>query len=164
MNTTKPKFVYVTLIKTTPEKLWTALTSPEFTRQYWMGTSLESDWKVGSEMVYRRNGELNVDGRVLKSEPPRLLSYTFHSVAEEIKDEQPSRVTFEIEPLDAKPGTSDSTVKLTVTHDNFPQESKVFPMISGGWPTVLSSLKSLLETGKALEITKTSCDERNAKH
>ena len=99
MNTEKPKFVYVTLIKTTPEKLWTALTSPEFTRQYWMGTSIESDWKVGSHMVYRRNGEANVDGTVLKSEPPHLLSYTFRHLDEASKHEHPSRVTFEIELL-----------------------------------------------------------------
>lgn len=154
MKTEPPKFVYVTLINTTPEKLWAALTEPEFTQQYWIGTRVESDWRVGSRMVYRRNGEVSDEGTVLISEPPRLLSYTFHHVLdEELRSEPPSRVTFEIEPLARKKtGPFGDAVRLTVTHEDFPPESKVLSAISGGWPVILSGLKTLLETGHALDI------------
>jgi len=146
----QPKFVYVTLIETSPEKLWTALTSPEFTRQYWFDTSVESDWQIGSPVRLQRGDITNVDGIVLKSEPPRLLSFTFHDLMdEEARAEKPSRVTYEIEPLTSKRGPA---VKLTVTHDDFPLNSVVLPKISGGWPMLLSSLKTLLETGSALVL------------
>jgi uncharacterized protein YndB with AHSA1/START domain len=150
----KPKFVYVTLINTTAEKLWAALTKPEFTRQYWFGTSPQSDWKVGSPARFDVDGKPLLEGTVLKSEPPHLLAYTWRDVAnEELKNEKPSRVTFEIEPCEDKDGQpAPIGVKLTVTHEDFPPNSKMFPRISNGWPTVLSSLKSLLETGKALEV------------
>jgi uncharacterized protein YndB with AHSA1/START domain len=152
MNST-PKFVYVTLITTTPEKLWSALTSPEFTRQYWGGTNIESDWKVGSKVVFRWKGKIVHNDTVLKSEPPRLLSYSFHPLQfEELLSEQPSRVTFEIEEFTGKSARQGPVVKLTVTHDDFPAESKIFPMISTGWPDILSSLKTMLETGQAIEF------------
>ncbi len=153
----KPKFVYVTYIKTTPEKLFQALTDPEFTKQYWMGTLVESDWKVGSPMRYRwKGGEISDEGVVLQCEPPRLLSYTFHHILfEELRGEKASRVTFEIEPLGGDgPGLVGDAVRLTVTHDDFDAGSKVFPKISTGWPTILSSLKSLLETGRSLGLDK----------
>ncbi|HVW42995.1 MAG TPA: metalloregulator ArsR/SmtB family transcription factor [Amycolatopsis sp.] len=153
-----PEFVYVTYIETTPEKLWQALTDPAFTRQYW-GAELKSDWQPGSPIMWREgDGEYQpVDQVVLESDPPRRLSYTWHTYqpqhagyfgwsAEylaELQKEPQSRVTFEIEPAGA-------TVKLTVRHDGFPSETEMFKAISGGWPAVLSSLKSFLETGKAL--------------
>ena len=147
---TPPKFVYVTLIATTPEKLWAALTNPEFTAQYWGGTRLESDWKPGSRIVFRWRGEIVHDDTILKSEPNKLLSYSFHPIhIEELRSEQPSRVTFEIEEYAVKPGQG-PVVKLTVTHGDFPAESKVFPKICHGWPDILSSLKTLLETGHAI--------------
>lgn len=150
----KPKFVYVTLINTTAEKLWAALTKSEFTRQYWFGTGVESDWHVGSPARFDMNGKPLLEGTVLKSEPPRLLAYTWQDVANpELAGEKPSRVTFEIEPLTDKDGhPAASGVKLTVTHDDFAPNSKMFPRISNGWPTVLSGLKTLLETGKALDV------------
>lgn len=150
----KPRFVYVTLINTTAEKLWTALTKTEFTRQYWFGTSVQSDWRVGTPARFDVDGKPLLEGTVLKSEPPRLLSYSWRHVADpELSGEKPSRVTFEIEPLEGKDGRPAATgVKLTVTHDDFPPNSKMFPRISNGWPTVLSGLKTLLETGKALEV------------
>jgi uncharacterized protein YndB with AHSA1/START domain len=152
MNPT-PKFVYVTLIATTAEKLWAALTSAEFTRQYWGGTSIESDWKVGSKVVFRWGGKIVHNDTVLKSAPPRLISYSFHPLQfEELLSEQPSRVTFEIEEFTGKSARQGPVVKLTVTHDDFPSESKIFPMISKGWPDILSSLKTLLETGQAIEF------------
>ena len=152
----KPKFVYVTIIKTTPEKLWAALTDPQFSRHYWLGVSVESDWKVGSTMALRwADGSISDEGIVLKSEPPRLLSYTFkHLRFEEMQGEKPSRVTFEIEPLANNPALKGDAVRLTVTHDDFETESKLFPKISQGWPTVLSGLKTWLETGEELGLTK----------
>lgn len=154
MNPENQKFVYVTLIKTTPEKLWQALTSPEFSAQYFLGTRIESDWKIGSKVEYRRGHEITDEGVVLKFEPPRLLSYTFHHVwTEEWRHEAPSRVTFEIGKLDAKLGSQGGVVKLTVTHEDFPSNSKVFPAISNGWPTILSGLKTWLETGRDLGLS-----------
>ncbi len=150
-----PKFTYVTLIHTTVEKLWTALTSPEFTSQYWFGTNIESDWKVGSAVTYRRGDEITDEGVVLACEPPRLLSYSFHHVwTEEWRHERPSRVTFTIESLNAGSKLQGNAVRLTVVHDEFDADSKVFGAISGGWPAILSNLKTLLETGKALELSK----------
>lgn len=150
-----PKFVYVTLIATTPEKLWVALTDPQFTLQYWFETAVESDWKVGSRVVYRRKGEITDEGTVLQCDPPRVLSYTFHHLRlEEFRGEAPSRVTFEIESLGDGPGPKGEAVRLTVTHDQFAPESKLIGAISKGWPSILSGLKTLLETGKALPIWK----------
>jgi uncharacterized protein YndB with AHSA1/START domain len=143
---TDQKFVYTTYIKTTPEKLWKALTSPEFTRLYWFGVDVTSDWKVGSEMKYVRGGKTMVQGKVLAANPFTLLSYTFHEEKnEESSHEPPTKVTLEIEP---EAGTE--TVRLIVTHTDFVENSKHFQNISGGWPAVLSGLKSYLETGKAL--------------
>ncbi len=147
MSNTPPDFVYVTYIETTPEKLWDALTNPEFTRQYWFGVSVTSDWKVGSPMAYLQNGERTVEGTILEAERPRLLSYTFHDTRGEASKEPPTRVTLEIEPeLNTK------TVRLTVTHTDFVPNSLHRPSISQGWPAVLSGLKSFLESGKILKF------------
>ena len=149
----RPKFVYVTLITTTPEKLWAALTDPKFTVQYWGGTSVESDWQPGSRLVFRSQGKIVHDDIILKCEPPRLLSYTFHPLhTEELRAEQPSRVTYEIEAIETKKGGGTPVVRLTVTHDEFPLDSRVFPMVCNGWPDIMSSLKTLLETGHAIEF------------
>jgi uncharacterized protein YndB with AHSA1/START domain len=144
-NDSNQDYVYVTYIKTTPEKLWAALTSPEFTRQYWFGIDVVSDWKVGSPMKYVSNGEAKVEGKVLIADRPKLLSYTFRDTAGEASKEPPTKVTLELEP---ELGTE--TVRLTVTHTDFVPNSKHRPSISSGWPAVLSGLKSLLETGKPL--------------
>lgn len=140
------KFVYVTYIATTPEKLWQALTDGAFTSQYWFGTRIESDWRVGSRVSFWRDGALSDSGEVIEYTPPRRLSYTWHvEFHEEFGREKPSRVTFELEP------TADA-VKLTIVHDQFEPGSKVFAAINGGWPKVLASLKSLLETGRGLAV------------
>jgi uncharacterized protein YndB with AHSA1/START domain len=138
------KFFYVSYIKTTPDELWRALTSPEFTRQYWMDNRVDSDWKIGSTVKFTSaDGKLTISGKVLASERPKLLSYTWSlQLSEETKLEKPSRVVFQIERYEPNP----QLVKLTVTHDDFPVNSKVFPGISTGWPLVLSGLKTLLET------------------
>jgi uncharacterized protein YndB with AHSA1/START domain len=151
--TTKPKFVYSTLITTTPEKLWAALTDAQFTTQYWGGVSVDSDWKVGSSVVFRMKDKVLHNDTVLKSEPPRLLSYSFKPLhMEELLAEPASRVTFVIEEFTGKAPRQGPVVKLTVTHEEFPEDSKILPMISQGWPDILSSLKTLLETGSAIEF------------
>jgi uncharacterized protein YndB with AHSA1/START domain len=153
-----PAFVYTTYINTTPERLWQALTDPAFTRRYW-GVTFESDWEAGSTMIWEEHGikTADPDQVVLESEPYRRLSYTWHTLTPEwaeafgvsdevlarIAAERRSKVTFEIEPLG-------QMVKLTVVHDDFEPGSTVLEMISGGWPHLLSDLKTLLETGDTL--------------
>jgi uncharacterized protein YndB with AHSA1/START domain len=147
----EPKFVYVTYIATTPEKLWQALTDGTFTEQYWFGTRIESDWTLGARVSFVRNDTVSDYGVVLECEPPRRLSYSWRvEFHEEFRHERPSRVTFEIEPIPASAGGKRPEVKLTVTHDDFDPGSKVFLAVSGGWPLVLASLKSFLETGGGL--------------
>ena len=151
-------FVYTTYITTTPERLWQALTDPAFTRRYW-GVSFESDWTVGSTMTWEERGTTTADAEqvVLEYEPCRRLSYTWHTLTPEwaeavglsdevyakVAGERRSKVTFEIEPLG-------QMVKLTVVHDGFEPGSTVLEMVSEGWPELLSSLKTLLETGETL--------------
>ena len=144
----KPSFAYVTYIATTPEKVWHGLTDGALTQKYWYGRRVESDWKVGSPVTFwyeAEGGEAVSDrGIVLESKPPRRRAYTFHvEFIDELRDEHPSRVTFEIEPLG-------NEVKLSLTHDEFESGSKILEGCRCGWPTILSSLKSLLETGKPL--------------
>ncbi len=144
----KPRFVYVTYIAATPEKLWHALTDGALTQKYWYGRRVESDWKVGSPVTFWYDAEggqaVSDRGIVLESKPPRLLAYTFHvEFIDELRDEHPSRVTFQIEPLG-------NEVKLSLTHDEFEPGSKILEGCRSGWPAILSSLKSLLETGKPL--------------
>ena len=142
----KPQFVYVTYIETTPEKLWQALTSSEFTRQYWFGSEIRSDWKVGSPVALVMSGRTTDTGEILEADPPRRLSYSFkHQKYAELRDEPISRVVFTLEPFG-------QLVKLTVLHDGFVEGGKYLGAISNGWPAILSGLKSLLETGKVLPI------------
>jgi uncharacterized protein YndB with AHSA1/START domain len=142
----KPSYVYVTYIETSPQKLWEALTSSEFTRQYWFGSEVRSDWKVGSPFALVMNGTTTDSGEILEADPPRRLSYSFkHQMFEELRKEPISRVIFTLEPFD-------KLVKLTVLHEGFREGSKFLGAISKGWPAILSGLKSLLETGKVLTI------------
>jgi uncharacterized protein YndB with AHSA1/START domain len=144
----KPEFVYTTFIKTTPDKLWHALTDKAFTESYWFGCSLTSDWKVGSRMHMDRGGKVLNECVILESDPPRRLAYSWLTVFdEEMKRENPSRVTFVLEPRQ-------DAVKLTVTHEGFAEGSKTLPSISDGWPLVLSNLKSILETGQPVATDK----------
>jgi uncharacterized protein YndB with AHSA1/START domain len=142
----KPEFVYVTYIETTPEKLWHALTDGDFTQRYWFGVRLRSDWKVGSsfEMV-RSDGAVSDAGEVVEYDPPRRLAYTFVNLSDTYKNELPALATFVLEPYG-------KLVKLTLTHEGFQEGSKMLPGISKGWPAILSGLKSVLETGRPLEI------------
>ena len=142
----KPEFVYTTYIETTPDKLWAALTSSEFSRQYWFGTELRTDWTIGSPFALVMNGTPTDVGEILEFDPPRRLSYTFrHVLQDELRNEKPTKVVFKLEP-------HGKLVKLTLTHEGFAETSKLLDGISKGWPAILSSLKSLLETGTALAI------------
>jgi uncharacterized protein YndB with AHSA1/START domain/DNA-binding transcriptional ArsR family regulator len=151
----RPAFVYVSYVRTTPERLWAALTEPAFTRRYW-DIALETTWAPGAPMTWRRDGMVISDPEqvVLEADPPRRLSYTWHSftpawadamhVDEErrarIAAEPRSRVTFTLEP-------EGDLVRLTVVHDGFEPGSTVHEMVSGGWPKVVAALKTLLEAG-----------------
>ena len=142
----KPEFVYVTYIETTPEKLWEALTSSEFSKRYWFGTELKTDWKVGSPFALVMNGTTTDTGEILEADRPRRLSYSFqHVLDDEMRSERPTKVVFTIEP-------HGKLVKLTLTHEDFEDGSKLLDGISRGWPAILSSLKSMLESGTALAI------------
>jgi uncharacterized protein YndB with AHSA1/START domain/DNA-binding transcriptional ArsR family regulator len=153
-----PEFVYKTYIKTTPEQLWKALTEPVFTRRYW-GVTFETDWKKGSGVTWTQN-EVAIkdpDQFVLESDPYSRLSYTWHTFTPEwakannfdeetfrrFRSEPRSKVTFDIEPVG-------ELVRLTVIHDGFEPESAVLEGIREGWPRILASLKTLLETGDSL--------------
>jgi uncharacterized protein YndB with AHSA1/START domain len=142
----KPEFIYVTFIETTPEKLWQALTDGDFTERYWFNHRLTSDWTIGSAFSLANQDGPKVIGKILESDPPRRLSYSWASQKEDTRHERTSRVAFDLEPR----GT---VVKLTVTHDNLEEGGKLIRDISGGWPLVIASLKSLLETGRALPST-----------
>jgi uncharacterized protein YndB with AHSA1/START domain/DNA-binding transcriptional ArsR family regulator len=145
----KPKHVYEIYIRTTPQKLWDAITNPELTRQYFYGSSVRSDWKVGSPVVHADGeGKPMLEGKILEADPPRRLVTTFaarfNHDAESQKD-PPSRVTWAIEPRG-------EVCKLTLVHDDFESETATYKSVGPGWNPVLSGLKTLLETGKPLVI------------
>jgi uncharacterized protein YndB with AHSA1/START domain len=142
----KPSFVYVTYIQTTPERVWNALMDPELTKDYWgRHRNVSPDWQPGSPWRHESydDGAVRIVGQVLESEPPRRLVLTWASPA--AKDDAPSRLTFEIEPFM-------DTVRLTVTHEDL--DADMLRAVSGGWPAILSSLKTLLETGASLPMTR----------
>jgi uncharacterized protein YndB with AHSA1/START domain len=141
----KPEFVYTTYIETSVEKLWQALTDGDFTERYWFGHRCASDWKSGSEYRFTKQGHPTIQGKVLAVDPPKRLAYSWDSCSPEEQRERTSRVTFDLEPRG-------KVVKLTVTHDELDERGVTLRNISGGWPMVLASLKSLLETGHALDI------------
>lgn len=149
----KPELIYTTYIRTTPEKLWNAITNPEFTRQYWGGNENVSDWKPGSKwthVVGDKERAVRVTGKVMESVPFKRLVLTWAAPENEA---DVSRVTFEIEPVD-------DTVRLDVIHGDFKPGSDMINRVSGGWPRVLSSLKSFLETGTALAVA--NCGSKHA--
>jgi uncharacterized protein YndB with AHSA1/START domain len=151
----KPEFVYVTYIETTPEKLWEALTSSEFSKRYWFGTEVRSDWNVGSPFALVTNGKTSDTGKILEADRPRRLSYTFkHELFEEMRNEPATKVVFTLEPYG-------NIVKLTVTHEGFMEGSKLLGAVSNGWPAILSGLKSLLETGKVLAVSRAALGKQD---
>lgn len=149
-------FVYVTYIATTPEKLWEALTNGEFTQKYWFGRKVQSDWKEGSSVTFLINdGTVAAQGVVLKSQPYQNLSYTFTWAEDQTVREKSTKVTFELQPMN-------SNVKLSLKHEellptDFRSEHTGLAGINedginNGWPVILSSLKSLLESGNPLSL------------
>jgi uncharacterized protein YndB with AHSA1/START domain len=142
-DTTGSKFVYVTFIRTTPERLWEALTTPNFIAQYWFGMKCESDFKTGSSWrLIFTDGRVADTGEVVEADAPRRLAIKWRNeFRPELKAEGYSLCTFELEP-------ADGAVKLTVTHGIDVPEAKFVQAVSGGWPVILSNLKSLLETGE----------------
>jgi uncharacterized protein YndB with AHSA1/START domain len=163
LEATTMTFVYETYIRTTPERLWQALTEPAFLEQYW-GLHFDTDWEKGSTMVVVQ-GDIRISDPeqvVLEAEPFRRLAYTWHTftpewatannVAEELRaryaSEARSKVLFEIDDAGLDPGT----VKLTVLHDGFDEGSQVLEGVRHGWPALMAKLKTLLETGSVLAI------------
>jgi len=145
----KDRFVYVTYIRTTPEKLWKALIEPEFTRKFWHDTTQESEWKPGAPWkILTPDGRVADSGEVIEIEPRRRLVLKWrHELGPELKAEGYSRLTYQLE----KEGKS---VKLTIIHEIEKEGSKFIEAVSSGWPHILASLKSLLETGESLEETR----------
>jgi len=138
-------FVYVSYIRTTPEKLWTALTDPVFIKQYWFGMTCESRFETGSPWrLVSESGELYDEGEIVEAVPAqRLVIRWRHRRMPELEAEGDSLCTMAIEP-------DGGGVKLTITHTVERPESKLIHAVSGGWPKVVSNLKSLLETGAAV--------------
>jgi uncharacterized protein YndB with AHSA1/START domain len=132
----------VTYIRTTPEQLWSALTDAAFMRQYWFGMHCESQWTAGSSwQLVSGDGQVFDAGEIVEAEPPRRLVIRWHHQNKpELKAEGPSLCTMELEP-------AAGAVKLSITHSIEREPSKLIEAVSGGWPKILSNLKSLLETG-----------------
>ena len=144
----KPAIVYTIYIASTPEQVWEALTSPEFSRKYFFGNTVEVELKVGGAYIVRQpDGKLNISGEVIECDPPRKLAFTFNVNWPALIDKLGATlVSYEIEP-------AGDAVRLTMTesHDR-PLSDDILSGGRSGWPAILSSLKSLLETGEALTI------------
>jgi uncharacterized protein YndB with AHSA1/START domain len=144
----KPATVYTIYIAATPEQVWQALTSAEFSRKYFFGNAVEVDLKIGGAYIVRApDGALHISGEVLECDPPKKLSITFNVNWPELVEKLgPTLVTYEIEP-------AGDAVRLTMTesHDR-PLSDEILSGGREGWPAILSSLKSLLETGEALVV------------
>ena len=147
MSQEKTRFVYVTYIRSTPEKVFEAITKPEIARRYW-GHENVSDWKPGSAWQHVRadaQRAVQLVGKVVEVAPPTRLVITWASPSQADDPASTSRVTFDIAPYD-------DMVRLTVSHDELEAGSGMAAGIQKGWPIVLSSLKSLLETGEGIDV------------
>jgi uncharacterized protein YndB with AHSA1/START domain len=138
-------FVYVSYIRTTPEKLWSALTEEEFMKQYWFGVHCQSQWVAGSSWkMVNPEGRIIDSGEIVEAEPPKRLVIRWqHQNKPELLAEGVSLCTIELEP-------SGPAVKLSITHTIEREPSKFIEAVSGGWPKIVSNLKSLLETGSVV--------------
>lgn len=143
---TESRLVFQIYIRATAEQVWQAITETEFRRQYFFGSTIESDLKPGSSLrSMSPEGELWSDDTVLECEPPHLLSHTWRSLWDpQAVDEPPSRVTWRVEPQEA------TVCKLTVTHDQLEASPATARGVSGGWAFIISGLKSVVETGEPL--------------
>jgi uncharacterized protein YndB with AHSA1/START domain len=147
MSKEKTSFVYVTYIRSTPEKVFEAITQPEVARRYW-GHENVSDWKPGSTWQHVRANEqrtVELVGNVVEVSPPTRLVITWANASQAADPASASRVSFDVVPYEGM-------VRLTVTHDELEAGSGMARGIQQGWPAVLSSLKSLLETGQGIDV------------
>lgn len=144
----KPEFVYMTVIAAPPEQVWKGLTTEEFTRQYWHNTRVRSDFQPGDNIEFlNEDDSIVVLGKILRANHPNELAYSWQFTGDSAAaDDAPSRVTFKLEPLTV--GT-----RLTVIHDQLEEGSPTATMITFGWPHVIAGLKTLLETGEAVDFT-----------
>ena len=142
-------FVYVTYIRTTPEKLWAALTDPQTIKKFWFGITAESDFKLGSSWALKfEDGRTADSGEILEAIPPkRLVIRWLNEFRPEVKAEGWSRCTMEIETAEYYPQFGGKAVKLTINHELEGEGTKFIEAVSNGWPKVVANLKSLLETG-----------------
>ena len=149
MSESKPAFVHVSYIASTADKVFAALTDGRFTQEYWAGRIIESDWKKGSPVRFRKRsgGDDGTQGTVLECDPPSLLVYTWSHVSPSGERTPASKVTFTLKQV--TPGN----VRLQIVHEAHDPGSEVVEVVREGWSAVLSSLKSYLETGKPLEAT-----------
>jgi uncharacterized protein YndB with AHSA1/START domain len=143
------RFVYVTYIRTTRQKLWQALFDPEFTRKYWCETWQDCEWKAGASWrLMIPDGRIGDSGEIVEIEPERRLVLTWRNEFKpELRAEGYSRLTYELEEMG-------ESVKLTLIHEIDKPDSKLIDAVSNGWPHILASLKSLVETGESLEETR----------
>ena len=140
----KPSFVHVSYIAASADKVFAALTDGKFTQEYWAGRTIESDWKKGSPVRFRKRGGADDDfvGVVVDCDPPTLLAYTW------CKSGAPAtKVTFTLKQV------TPTNTRLQIVHEAHEPGSEVHEMVREGWSAILSSLKSYLETGKPLEAT-----------
>ena len=145
---TNRKHVSVIYIKSSIDKVWQALTCAEFTRRYFHATNVESEWTRGAKVTfYNQDGSVAVEGKVLEVDEPEKLSFTWHvHYNPSAKLEDPSRVTFALEVVE-------DSIKVTVIHDQFPENSVVFDEVDSGWVAIMCNLKTLLETDSVMSIS-----------
>lgn len=143
----KPQQVYVTYIQTDIDSLWAALTEPSETVKYFFGTKIASGMKKGNNITFdMEDGSAAIQGEILENTPKSKFAYTFKGDKTSDGSVEPySRVTYELE-------ETENAVKFTLIHDEFETENQTFASVGGGWPIVLSGLKTYLETGKSINI------------
>jgi uncharacterized protein YndB with AHSA1/START domain/DNA-binding transcriptional ArsR family regulator len=142
----KPRLVYQIIINAPQERVWEAITTPEFTARYYYGSTLKTNLSVGSPFTYHMpNGSPIVEGEVIASEPPNRLVHTYHSLWPPLNEDAPTKVTWELESMPA------GVTKVTVVHEDFQGETATYKGLQGGgWAWILSNLKTVLETGESM--------------
>jgi uncharacterized protein YndB with AHSA1/START domain len=142
-KTAQSNFVYVTYIRATPERVWSALTDSQFMKEYWFGVHFRTEWKAGApwQMIYS-DGRVTDTGEIVEFDPPKRMVLKWRNeFRPELKAEGYGQCEIEVEPVAG-------AVKLTITHSIDQPQSKLIEAVSGGWPKIMSNLKSLLETGE----------------
>jgi uncharacterized protein YndB with AHSA1/START domain/DNA-binding transcriptional ArsR family regulator len=143
-----PRYVFTTYIRSTPQRIWQALTDSDFTVRYYYNSTVHSDWAVGSRYEYRHDDAAQIEGEVLEADAPRRLVLSFHALwSEAVRADAPSKMVFEIDNAEM-PGVS----KLTVIHEDLEGRDATRDEVVGGWPLIAAGLKTLLETGEPLVI------------